>query len=740
MKAPKNRKPDAEAPKDDDHTLMLKRYQLCTDFWRDMYAKAQEAIKFCNVKGEQWDKFQLSKRKNRPCYEFNQTRQICRHITNAQRQQRPNIKIVGVEDSDKKGAELRQGLIKNIEMVSNADNAYDTGFKYAVEGGYGVIGLKTDYTDDTAWDQDILINEITDPFSIWFDHNAKLYDRSDSMFAFEESSLTHEAYRAEYPDTTVSSWDSNSFSLTKTGWFTQDQIRIVKYWYREPYYKTLVPLQDGKVIEAEKLTQEQIPMIKRDAQGQPMSRKALCYRVYSRIANGTEFITEKEEWPDKEIPLVPVYGDLFYVDGRQEFSGAVEHMMDAQRLVNYSLTTAHETIAKQPKSPYLLTTTMLEGKGIKDMWDKSNAVDAPYLAYTPDPAAPNAKPTRENPPEFPASLVNMGTLSVDMIKAVSGVYDASLGQRSNETSGKAIKARDSQADTANFNYIDNLGRSLTSLGKKLVRIMPVIYDTQRVMRVIGPDGGESNVTLNNKRISPTTLQPEVENDLSAGRFDVTVKMGAGYATLRQEFNDLMMGVAQSNPELFAASADLFYESMDGPYTDKLAERAKAMLPPQIQGLLQKDKDMPPEVAQAFAQVDQAMQQVQAQQQELDAASMKVKQEAMKVSSDKSQVSEQLVKLEAARKVLDADFKQKQTQLELERLQFRDSLQQGVTDQTQQGLDQTAAFLGELLARQSELIAQHGEMLHEINEKLTPPEIAPAMGEMETQDGIHNGTS
>lgn len=647
--------------KDGGDSLDLKdvraRYALCTDAEQDLREQSVEDIKFVNVPGSQWEDAQKKKRGKRPCYEFSMLRQHCRQVTGDQRQARPSIKVRAVEDDDAEGAELRQGLIRNIEGQSNADRAYDTGFQFGAEGGFGAWRVVTEYSADDAWEQDIRIKEVRDPFAVWFDPAAVEYDRRDARFAFYEQRMPRDQFKAAYPKAQCDDFDS---AKDYGDWFGEETVRVAEYWVKKPVKRTILLLSDGRSVDADEVA----PVLDElEAAGITVKREreVSAHKVCMYLVSGAEVLSGPHEWPGKYIPLVPVYGDLIHIDGRDQYSGIVRHAKDAQRLLNYNMTTAMESVAKLPKNPYLVTPKMLEGAGVKASWERAATEDPLFIAYTPDATAPGGRPIRENGPEFPAALVNLSQSSNDLLKGVTGIHDASLGARSNETSGKAIIARQREGDTATFSYQDNLARSIRYTGEILLDLIPKVYDTERVVRILGVDGGEKYVKVNQRVPDQQTGQETVVNDLSAGKYDVTVTTGPSFSTQRAEFVELMNTIFQSQPQAFPLFGDLFFKSLDAPQAQELAERAKFLLPPPLQEQMSQGKELPPEAMLAMSQASQAMQAAQEQMQQLQQAAQELQQDKAATDADKAQVAAQKASIDADIKVAKAELAQREAE-------------------------------------------------------------------------------
>jgi len=596
-----SRKRVKDDPSADPMKEMRERYDRAVEADSDNRKLGLDDFRFVTVPGHQWDELQKKKRRGRPCYEFPMLRAHWRQITGDQKQARPQIKIRAVEDGDTKGAELRQGIIKNIEDRSKAGQAYDTAFEWSSAAGMGAWRVVTEYSQDDGWDQDIAIKEIPDALStVWFDPDAKERDCRDAQYCFVEESISRDEFKRRYPDADAIDFESDFNRERYQSWCGESSVRIAEYWRKVPVTESVCLLSDGRTIKkaecvaaAAELAQQGITVVR--------EREIQTHKVVTSIVSGAEEIDGPHDWAGKRIPVIPCFGDRYFVDGKWVWSGLVRHAKDAARLVNYNITTGQEILAKQHKATPVLTPKMLEGQGIKQLWDSSNSVDLPYLPITPDAQMPGG-PSFLSPPPIHAAFAQFGQMSIDLLKSSTGIHDASLGAKSNETSGKAIIARQREGDTATFSYQDGLAFAIQSTGEVVLELLPSVYDTERAVRVLGKDGGEDW-----QKINQTLPDGTVLNDLSAGKYDVSVSTGPSFSTQRAEFADLMLNMAQGNPQLMAVAGDLVMGSLDFPKAEQVAERLKMMLPPPIQQQLQAGKDVPPEVAQLQGQMQQMQQ-------------------------------------------------------------------------------------------------------------------------------------
>lgn len=556
----------------------------------EQYRRAQEDMKFAFVPGNQWDEVTAKARGGRPKPEFNKLRQAIKQVTNDQRQNRPQPKVRAVDDNDKDLAEIREGLFRSIERQSNADRAYDTAFQFAVAGGFGCWRIVTDYVEG-SFDQEILIKEVSNPYAVKWDPGAKEKDRRDARYAFVEKVMDKQAFKRKWKSADLLSFDGTGMVPTwSSDKADRGDVRVVEYWYKKRVKKELLLLSDGSTIYDEDLEKQLAAL---DGKGLTIakSREAEVDEVYSIICSGAEPLEKAKKWPGQFIPLVPVWGDIINIDGEDRFCGMVAYSKDAQRAYNYERAIFQETIAKQPKSPIMATPAMIEG--YESTYSRLGTDDPPVLLYNPDPTAPQARPTREPPPAFPAALANAAQISNDDIKATSGKFDASLGSKSNETSGKAIMARQREGDVSSFDYIDNLSYAQRYSYEVINDVLAAVYDVERQIRVIGADESEKVVKVNGATRDPITGEITSLNPLDRGRFDIAVTVGPSFTTQRMEAADALMQLSNDPTPLGMLAKYGFLMATDAPGMDDLKTAARMLLVKQ--GLLPpKDGEQPPQ--------------------------------------------------------------------------------------------------------------------------------------------------
>jgi hypothetical protein len=602
--------------------LEFKQAQEAENQWR---SKALDDGKFALL-SEQWPQEVRTARQmeNRPCLTINRTLQFIRQITNDARMNRPSVKVIPVDDSDVEVAEVYEGMVRNIQVRSNADVAYDTACLHQVTQGIGYFRVITDYVDEASFDQEILIEQVKNPFSVYFDPSAKKVDYSDARFAFVVEDLLHDDFKRLYPNAkTTSSIFTDGDGDSTPDWMDGKVVRVAEYFCVEEKASKLYLLEDGTTLTAEekKAAEEAGFVLPIKAEREVTNRKVMWRKITCCE------VLEEREWAGKFIPIIPVIGEDVTIDGKRDLMGIVRHLKDAQRQYNYWTTASTEAIALAPKAPFLVAEGQIEG--YEQVWARANTENLSYLPYKPSSIDGSVVPMPQRmQAEPPVQAMMMATRQAsDDMKATTGIFDASLGNRSNETSGKAILARQKVGDIANFHFIDNLSRAIRHLGVILIDLIPRIYDAPRVVRIIGEDDSEKVVKVNQP---PTEGAVEKIYDLTTGKYDVVVDVGPSYNTKRQESAEQFIALLQSLPIIGQAAPDLAVKMMDMPLADELAERLKKTLPPELQDLDEENgkAPVPPQVKamldKSQAMIDQltqalnaAQDEIQTKQQELD---------------------------------------------------------------------------------------------------------------------------
>jgi hypothetical protein len=566
--------------------------------------EALEDMKFGG--GDQWP-VELQNSRNlesRPVITVNKVDNYCRQVSNQQRQQRPRIKVHATNTHDDMvDAQTIGGIIRHIEVNSNADHAYDNAFEYAVRMGWGYMRVRTDYISEDSFDQEIYIDPVDNPFTVYFDPNSVLPDGSDSDRCLITTMMRKDEFRKLYPDAQDG---GTSFTQRGTGdsqseWLTKEDIRLAEYYYTVKEKATLYLLSDGTSTFADdkdffkRLDNYGITVVdKRDSY-----KKTIKYCKLTAVE-----VLEERDWAGKYIPIVPVYGRHIVIGDKRKKFGMIRYAKDPQRMYNFWQTAITEGVALAPKAKWLLAEGQDEGH--ENDWANANIKSFPVLRYkqTDIDGRPAPAPTRLQP-EPPQAGIMAAAMGVDNdIKNIMGVFDpAQLGQ--GNISGKALNGQQQQVDLTNFDYYDNLTRSINHIGKICLDLIPKIYDTERVMRIIGDDGKPELLTINQRDSVGRVL-----NDISVGQYDVVMETGPGYNSKRQEAVDNMLPLLSAAPSLMEVAGDLVFRNMDWPGADIIADRLaaanpmaqiddKSKVPPQVQMQLAMSQKQIQELTQAL---------------------------------------------------------------------------------------------------------------------------------------------
>ena len=547
----------------------------------------------------------------RPCLTINKLPQHVHQVTNEQRMNRPGIKVIPADDkADVDMADVFNGVIRHIEYISDADVAYDTACENQVSYGEGYIRVLTEYCDDKSFDQDIKIGRIRNSFSVYMDPLIQDPAGADARWCFITEDIPKDEYERLYPDaapiSTLMSLGVGDQSIAQ--WIGENTIRIAEYFYIE-YEKHTLNLYPGNQTAFSGTPEDKML---REMFGKPIrTREADRKKVKWCKINGYD-ILEERDWAGSYIPVVRVVGNEFEVDGQMYVSGLVRNAKDAQRMYNYWVSQEAEMLALAPKAPFIGYGGQFEG--YEQQWKTANTNNWPYLEVNPDvtdgQGAVLPLPQRAQPPMASSGLLQAKAGAAEDIKSATGQYNASLGMTSNERSGKAILARQREGDIGTYHYVDNLARAIRHIGRQLVDLIPKIYDTERIARIIGEDGEPSTVRMNPMQEEPVKRIVDQEGTLiekiynpGVGKYDVRVITGPGYATKRQEALESMAQLLQGNPQLWQVAGDLFVKNMDWPGAQDLAKRFKKTIDPKVLA----DEDDP-----ALAAANQQMQAMQAE--------------------------------------------------------------------------------------------------------------------------------
>lgn len=551
--------------------------------------------------GDQWDEAARAEREgdNRPCLTVNILAQNVRQVTGQIRSINPAIRVSpGDSIASKDVADIIEGMVRAIENRSDASSVYEAGAESAASCSIGHWRILTQYCDGDTFDQEALIKRIHNPFAVFFDPFAKDPTRKDAKWAFIVEEMHKDVFKETYPDADTNDFTSEHRASEFSHWSKGDAVVVAEYFWVEDEEHEIGIMESGQIMRG--------PFPK--GLKPTKTRKVKTPTVQWAKISGSEILEGPSVFPGKYIPIVAVTGEEWHLGETTYRSSVNRFALDSQVIFNYAESTQVEVIAMQPKAPFMVTAKQV-GKHT-EMWNTMGQKNRPYVLYDADPLA--GAPQRVQPPVSSEALMTQSQMAAENIKRTTGIYDASLGARSNETSGVAINARKEESQNSTSIYADNMVKAIAHTGEILIGIISKIYDARRIVAILGEDGQEKMQVINDMMMDESGQHPV--NDVTIGKYSARVQVGASYSSRREQAADGMFRFLEVFPDAAPVTGDLMAKMQDWPEADRVAERLRKMLPPGIAE--ESDEEMTPEQQQAKAQ---AMQSQQQEQQAMQAA-------------------------------------------------------------------------------------------------------------------------
>jgi len=586
----------ADEKKADFLALARKRFAAAAEDEKHLRDKFISDLKFASPDGEdQWDPQVKMQREaaGRPAMSFPRCHTFVQQVSNEARQNKPQIKFSPRLDADKDTADIYEGLARYIQYTSDAQIAYETAIEYSAGGSFGYYRFLTDYVNDEDDDLELKVVPVLDPLTIYGVLVPACFNRT-VPYAFVVEDIPKEEYKLLYSDSELASLSWSEAEKQGEGWVGSETVRIAEYWY----------IEEGK---AEKGKRKPKPKVK------------FCK------TNGLEVLADSEtDWPGSCIPIIPVLGKQMIMEGKPRLFSVVRPQKAAQQLINYSKSRIAETLSTSPISPFMVAEGQISG--YENEWKSLNTTLRPFLTYKTvnnagEPIPPPQRQTFEPPIQALSSFVMQ---EIDDMKATTGIFDASLGNQSNEQSGKAIFARQQQSNLSTMHFMDNLERSFRKAGDVICELIPEIYDTPRMIQILGEDEAPKIVQINKQYVDEKGKSRHY--DMAAGKYDVVVTMGRAFATKRMESFDMYQSLVQAAPQLLTMFGDVMFKNSDTAGADIVADRFKKMLPPNLQS--DEDQEQVPPQAQA------AIQTLQQHNQALNAAAQEYEKQIQALEFEK----------------------------------------------------------------------------------------------------------
>ena len=623
----------------DYHKEAREAYADAKEYVREQYDRIREDFEFSNPAApKQWSDAAQTARAGRPTHTLDRTNKYVQHVVNRLRESKSSAEIMPVDSvADPAVAEKIKGLFRHIEYVSRADMAWDTATDHMARGGLGWTRVVPRLTNPETNEQEIVIQRVHDPLSCLLEAGWTEPDGTDAMCGFVESWMTKKAFEKRYPKATKTNWESENV------WANEESVLVCEYFRvveREVNKIVIAGPDGGEMTLAE---DEFHALTKQTGMQAPVMRtvKTTDRTVRWCKMNGDD-ILEETIYPSRYIGLVPMIGNELWVEGKRYLCGLVRKLMDGQRLHNMEMSALTEALMIQPKAPFLLSGRALDG--YEEDWAKLNSGAPSYLPYNDmdDSGQPIASPQRLSPPNFPVAYANMSQLAVQEMEESVGMPRASFGQQGNAVSGRAKLADQEAGSAATYHFADNRRIHQTQVYRIVLDMLPAIYDSRRQARILGEDGKQSSVEINPSmpNAAQTLGGKVVAINPGVGRYDVHVRVGPSYSTIREEMGVKLQELGKGNPVLAAALTPILMKLSDMPEADKISRVAIAMLPPEVQAAYHEEDtaDMPPA---AKAQIAQQGQQIQQMAQAMEQAASVIQDLQQQVNDKSTQAQDQV---------------------------------------------------------------------------------------------------
>ena len=612
-----------------------RRFKECENWEAQARERFEYDFKFANGDTHnkyQWDNDLVLSREleDKPCLTINKTKQHNLMIINDAKQNKPGIRIRPVGDeATYDGANIYQELVYHIEYISSAENVYDSATTWQVEAGWGYWRVVTDYISDKTFDQEIYIRRIKDPRSVYLDPNINEIDGSDARFGFIFEDLSKDLFKQQYPKWGYIAGTNSTLGNQSDLWLTQNYVRIAEYFYKEEVKDKLVTYttEDGNqtiakvsdLDDVQKILYKEIKKNKALWQTYNFRERAVVSEDITWCKIAGDRIIEEQKWLGKYIPIVRLVGTETVIDGQWDCKGHTRALINAQQMYNYNTSANVEYGALQTKAPWIASTQAIEG--YEEYYKTANRSNYSYLPYNgmDDDGNQIAAPTRPAAPQASPAYVQQLQIAQNEMMMASGQYQSQLGENENAKSGVAINARQRQGDRATYHFVDNQAIAIRFTGKILIDLIPKVYDTPRVKKILAQDGSRMNVKIdvdaetglkdvgdpnqplmdNGQKVKEYIFNPDF------GMYDIQADTGPSYATKRMETAEALIGIAKADENFMRVGGDILFKNLDFAGADVLSLRYSNMIPPNVKG-----EGLPPEVEETMEKSAQMIEMLQ----------------------------------------------------------------------------------------------------------------------------------
>lgn len=556
------------------HDLAMDRHSASDTFDHDERELCIEDEKFCDKPGSQWDEIASRgrKRAKRPMYELNRVAPARNQFIGDQLQNRVEIRVrpKGGEASQDI-AEIQEGIVRSIRDASGS-GWKDNGLKEMATGGIGAWEVCTRDTIDDGWDQEVYLKPIRSAAStVVVDSESSEDCHKDAKWMSVVKNWNPESFEKRWPLSKAANFNLIGINGCRQGWRTQEFVRVADYYVKEEVKKTLCLMTDGKTYEKNEDFEKIVDELEQNNIFVSRSKVIMSYKVLHYKLSGSEVLDGPNEVPGMELPIVLGYGYSSWIDGVHYYSGMIRKAKDPQRVYNYETSSSVETGALAPKDPYWMSSKQQEG--YEGPLSRMATENAPIQGYTSDPENPGP-PRRTGAPAVQAAQINRIRQAESDIMSATGYHAPSLGDNPRDQSGVALKTQQKQGFNGTYEITDNHAKMIEHTGRIIIGMIPHIYDGTRTERILQEDGDVDLIKLNNVVLDEETGDEVVLNDLSVGRYDVTVDVGPSFASKREEAVAYLTEAGRTSPIVGQTTTDIVLKNMDFPGSKEASARAR----------------------------------------------------------------------------------------------------------------------------------------------------------------------
>lgn len=603
---------------------------------------------------DQWTAVERSEftRLFKPAMTFNKLYDATKKIAGEQRKNKPDLIVRSLTGkASQEQINLRADLVRTISYQSQNDLVYQTAFKSALMMGFGAFQVCLDYESPKSFNQIIRYDLISDPTRTAFDPTALKPHKGDGNYCARFYVFSRDEFFATYPYVTNPVSYIDPYMLLDFQWQTRDTITVCDYFVKEWFSLTIYKLSDGRIVNKAELEQinkdyklqlevtDETKEIKKLVQAmKPIiinERQTQDYRImhYRLIRNQ---IIEFSEWPSKQLPIIFVDGDSYFIEGRQYTRSFIHEARDAQKCVNYFGSEIASEVKNRRREQWLGTPDNISG--YEQDW-RNPELQMGILRAKPDPKT-GQMPVKQPPWDLSPAIMHNFQRATQDIREILGFSETEALQ-GRDISGKARRERKLEGSMSAYVYFDNMNQAVEQGGRVVNDLLPyIIGEDERTMIISKKDGKTQSVTINER-----DRDGQIKNDLGIGDFDVEIDTGPSFAVQKEIALEFLQTTLQAQPQAFPLIADLWAKNLDVQFMPQMAERFKTMVPPDI---LAKEEGKEPPPKQPDPQMMMMQAELQFKQQEIQN-----KQAEVQVKMQKLQLEQEEIELKKAEMFLKA---------------------------------------------------------------------------------------